>query len=74
MCRGPNNHKYCVMVRAYGVSSELSYSYRTYKAAVRHTRTLNDKKQPRLSRWYNAPRSAATSYAKVMIKRSCKNG
>lgn len=72
MCRGTNKHSYCVMVKAVG--AQISYPYRTYKAAVRHTRRLNDKKQPRLSCWYNAPRSAATSYAKVMIKRSCKNG
>lgn len=70
MCRGPDRHKYCVTVKATGV--ELTYTHKKYKTAAKHLQRLGTRKQPRLSRWYNAPRSAATSYAKVMIKRSCK--
>lgn len=72
MCRGANNHKYCVMVKATGV--ELEYSHRKYLTAAKHLVQLGTRKQPRLSRWYNAPFSpAAFDGVKVMIKRTCKN-
>lgn len=67
MCRGTNRHRYTVTVKmgAPRGIAPLAYTYHTYKGAVNHTRRLNPKKQPRLSRWYNAGPSA-----KVMIQRT----
>lgn len=67
MCRG--RHEYTVTVKATGVLIE--YEHRSYKAAAMHTKRLNGKKQPRLSRWYSAPAHPSTSYAKVIIRRAC---
>lgn len=66
MCRG--SHKYCVTVKASGAYGmrPMSFDHRSYLAAAKHTKRLNGKKQPRLSRWYNAGKSA-----KVIIRREC---
>lgn len=75
MCRGKNNHKYCVTIKVPG--QELEYSHKTYSTAAKHTAKLNGKKQPRLSRWYNLPLARISGIrlnGKVMIKRSCKRG